>query len=137
MIYELEQSSQFPIEGTATFVERRDGKVEIQIKLSGTEGDIEHPAHLHYGDLSTPDAEVALLLQPILGATGESITITDKLNDESLLTYDRILTFDGHIKVHQDGGPNKSTILASGNIGSAYTKNSSGGRQKISTCKME
>lgn len=118
-VFELIQSSQFPISGTATFLERRDGFVEIRIELNGTEGNIEHPAHLHYGDVSNPDAEVAAVLEPVLGSTGQSITLVNKLSNENILTYQKLTDFDGHIKVHQDSGPNKNTILAAGNIGSA------------------
>ncbi len=135
--FDLEQSSQFPIEGIVTILERRDANVEIRIELTGTDGDIQHPTHLHFGDVSTPDAEIAQVLTPVDGQTGESITIFSTLNDESAITYTDLLTFDGHIKVHQDGGPNKSTILASGNIGSAFTKNASSGRQKVAVCKSE
>ncbi|QSE98959.1 hypothetical protein [Fulvivirga lutea] len=135
--YDLIQSSDFPIQGTATFRERRDSNIELLIELTGTEGEIEHPAHLHYGDVSTSDAEVAKLLLPVRGTSGKSVTIFNRLNDETLITYNDMLTFDGHIKVHLDGGANKSTILASGNIGSAYTKNPSTGRKDVSDCKME
>ena len=128
--FDLVQSSALPVGGTVTILERRDGQVEIRINVTGTEGDIQHPAHLHY-------AEVALLLTPVLGSTGESITITDQLNNEQLITYEDLLTFDGHIKVHQDNGPNKNVILASGNIGSAFTKSGNTGRQKIAVCKSE
>ncbi|MEQ8924491.1 MAG: hypothetical protein RLO81_01695 [Fulvivirga sp.] len=135
--YDLVQSSDFPVQGTATFRERRDSNIELFIQLSGTEGTIEHPAHLHYGDVSVADAEVAKLLLPVRGSSGKSVTIFNRLNDETLITYNDLLTFDGHIKVHLDGGANKSTILASGNIGSAFTKNPSVGRKEIAVCRME
>lgn len=135
--FELLQSSTFPINGTVTILERRDEQVEIRISITGTEGDTQHPAHLHFGDVSAPDAEVALLLTPVLGSTGESITLTNRLNNEQPITYEDLLTFDGHIKVHQDNGPNKNIILASGNIGSAFTKSGNTGRQKIAVCKSE
>lgn len=135
-IYALIQASDFPISGTVTVLERRDGHAEIHINLTGTEGDISHPAHLHYGDISTPNAEMAAQLTPVYGKTGESITILEMLNDETPITYDELINFEGHIKVHLDAGPNKSITLAAGDIGSA-AKSSSSGRRVIAVCKSE
>lgn len=134
--YTLVQGSDFPISGIATFLERRDGTTEIQILLTGTEGDISHPAHLHYGDYSIPDAEMAATLTPVFGKTGKSITILEALMDETPISYDELINFEGHIKVHLDGGPNKSTILAAGDIGIA-SKVSDSGRKSIAVCKSE
>lgn len=117
IIYTLQEGSQFPISGTITFRERISGELEATIALTGTEGDINHPAHLHYGSFDTPDAEVAVLLSPVYGETGESTTIFNKLNDETPFGFNDLKSFDGHIKVHQDGGQNKNVILAYGNIG--------------------
>lgn len=111
--------------------------VELRINLEGTEGAIQHPAHLHYGDISTPEAEVARLLTPVSGETGESTTEFNMLVDESSFSYEVIEQFDGHIKVHLDGDANKSTILASGNIGAAYLKSGNSSRKEIAVCKSE
>ena len=135
--FNLVQASDFPIDGTVSIADRADGQVEIIINIKGTEGSIQHPAHLHYGDVSNPDAEVALVLTPVLGSTGESITLVSALNNEQSITYEDLHTFNGHIKVHQDNGPNKNIILAAGNIGSAFTKNGNTGRQEIAVCKSE
>jgi hypothetical protein len=135
-VYNLVQASEFPISGTVTIKERRDRQVEILIQLRGTDGNIEHPTHLHYGNISTPDAEVALVLNPVLGTTGESITIFSALKDETPITYADLLEFDGHIKIHLDGGANKNTILAAGNIGPA-AKVITNGRVEIAVCKSE
>lgn len=134
--YAMVQASDFPISGTVTFLERKDNTTEIQIKLTGTEGDISHPTHLHFGDFSTPDAEMAAQLTPVYGKTGESITILESLIDETPITYNELIEFDGHIKVHLDAGPGKSTILAAGDIGSA-AKGSNSGRRAIAVCKSE
>ncbi|MEQ8475738.1 hypothetical protein [Fulvivirga sp.] len=134
--YALIQSADFPISGSATFYERNDGTTEIKVTLSGTEGDISHPVHFHYGNVSNPDAEIAIVLTPVFGKTGESITIVKTLMDETTLSYDDLVNFDGHIKIHLDDGPNKNTILAAGNIGSA-SKGKLTGRKDIAVCKSE
>ncbi|MTI21874.1 hypothetical protein E1176_12650 [Fulvivirga sp. RKSG066] len=134
--YVLEPGSEFPIAGTAVFKERTNGDLEVIIQLTGTDGAIEHPTHLHYGDISTPDAEMALALNPVKGETGQSITIFNQLIDETSFGYEELQAFDGHIKVHQDGGPNKQVILAYGNVGSS-AKSQNNGRVEIAVCKSE
>lgn len=119
--YELVRASEFPIYGTATFIERRDEMVEIRIQLDSLETDQLHPAHLHYGDVSMNEADVAKILNPVDGETGLSVTIFDALDDEVLITYQELINIEGHIKVHLDGGVNKSIILAQGNVGGLAT----------------
>lgn len=136
VIYSLEAGSQFPISGTATVKERTTGDLEFIIQLNGTDGDIEHPVHLHYGDVSTPDAEIAAMLNPVFGETGQSITVFNKLGDETPFSFEYLENFNGHIKVHQDSGPNKDVILAYGNIGIASSQ-STNGRISIAICKSE
>ncbi len=134
--YALIQSSDFPISGSATFFERKDGATEIQISLTGTDGEISHPVHFHYGDVSNPDAEIAIVLTPVFGKTGESVTIVNRLMDETSMTYDDFVAFNGHIKIHLDDGANQSVILAAGDTGSAL-KNRKLGRKDIAVCKSE
>lgn len=138
IVYDLNQGSEFPISGTATFRERISGELELVIALTGTDGDIEHPAHLHYGDISTPDAEVAVLLSPVNGNSGKSVTVFSHLDNETPFSFDDLLAFDGHIKVHQDGGPNKHVILAFGNVGRAAKAGSTtSGRVAVTVCKSK
>lgn len=136
VIYMLEAGSQFPISGTATVKERTSGDLEFIIQLNNTDGDIEHPVHLHYGDISTPDAEIAAMLNPVFGETGQSITVLNQLGDETAFTFEDLQSFNGHIKVHQDSGPNKDVILAYGNVGIATTQ-SVNGRISIAVCKSK
>jgi hypothetical protein len=137
-IYPLLSGSTYPINGTVTFKEKTDGSTLIQIALSGTEGDLKHPVHLHLGDLSTPDAAVAALLNPVIGKTGISETLLSKLSDESTITYHELVQYNACIKVHlSDAGPDKNIILAGGNIGIASTADATGGRNGMRVCKSE
>jgi len=135
--YDLYQASDFPISGTVTFKERTDKSVEILVSLSGTEGGVYHPVHLHSASISTPDAEIAVLLDDLYGKTGVSKSVITKLADESDFTFDQVANYYGSIKVHLSSfGEGKDVVLAGGNIGSAVQSNSTG-RVSIAICKSE
>ncbi|HYG17923.1 MAG TPA: hypothetical protein VD816_03300, partial [Ohtaekwangia sp.] len=77
--YALSPGSAYPIDGTVTFREKTDGSTLVVLQLNGTEGNLQHPAHLHAGDISTPDADIAALLNPVTGSTGRSETLLREL----------------------------------------------------------
>ncbi|MBL6449248.1 hypothetical protein JMN32_23260 [Fulvivirga sp. 29W222] len=136
--YNLLQGSDFPVYGTVTFKERKDLSLQAVVKLEGTEGDAVHPAHMHYGDISNPDAEMALPLNDLSAKTGESLTLITKLMDETPFGYDDMMTFGGSVKVHLAAtGDGKSVVLAGGNIGEDTKASSISGRVKIAVCKSE
>jgi hypothetical protein len=136
--YALLSGSTYPINGTVTFKEKKDGSTFIRIEVSGTEGEIQHPVHLHMGDISVAGADVIALLNPVLGKTGISETDLSMLSDESTITYQQLVQYNGCIKIHlSDSGPDKNIILAGGNIGVAITKDASAGRTEMQVCKSE
>lgn len=136
--YDLQAGSVYPVSGTITFKERRDGKTTAVVQLSGTDGDATHPVHLHLGDIATPDADVALLLNPVVGKTGKSETTFSMLADESTIQYDQLTALSACVKIHLgDAGDDRNIILAGGNIGMSFTKAKPSGRTGISVCKSE
>jgi hypothetical protein len=135
--YPLMAGSAYPISGTVTFKEKTDGAAVVTVELSGTDGDIQMPVHLHLGNTATPDAEVAALLTPVTGKTGLSETILTKLADETPITYQQLIALDACIKVHlAEAGPDKNIILAAGDIGKAV-KRANSGRLGVGVCKSE
>jgi hypothetical protein len=136
--YALQQASQYAITGTVTFKERKDGQVTGVISLSGISGDVKYPVHLHLGDIATPDANVALLMNPVQGSTGKSETTFGALSDESSIDYQKLVSLQACVKIHLgDVGSARNTVLAAGNIGSASTETVSGGRLGVAVCKSE
>ena len=134
--YALLQASDYNVNGTVTFKERLDGSALVDVELSGTEGSIEHPVHLHMGDITTPSADVAALLSPVEGSTGKSETILIRLADESPITYKELIALNACVKIHLSAtGENRDIILAGGNIGTAASNDVSTGRVGIATCK--
>ena len=136
--YALQQGSQFAISGTVVFKERKDGKISAIITLTGADGDASFPVHLHLGNISTPQADIALLMNPVSAKTGKSETIFDKFSDESTVDYQRLTQLNACIKIHLgDTGADRDVVLVAGNIGTANTQGPTGGRLGIAVCKSE
>lgn len=111
------ESTYYSGSGTVTFKERVDQGVTIDIAMDPTGSGGSHPAHLHYGTFDVPDAEMAAMLVPVDATTGTSSTTIYKLLDETEITFNDLMNFDGSVKVHLDDGPNKTVVLAATNIG--------------------
>ena len=106
------------------------------VELSGTDGVVKHPVHLHLGDLSINGSDVAALLNPVTGSTGRSETRIDKLTDETYISYTDLIKINACVKIHlSDTGTERNIILAAGNIGTAVSKNAAGGRVGVAVCK--
>jgi len=136
VVYSLQQGGVYVINGTVSLKEKKDGSSVVTISLNGTEGDIQLPVHLHLGDISAPDAEVAALLNPVLGSTGKSETHLKRLANEELISFKDLIALEASIKIHLgESGPDRNVILAAGNIGTAGS--TPNGRSGISVCRSE
>lgn len=134
-VYVLQSGSVYPVSGTATFREKKDGTTVVTVDLTGTEGNTQHPVHLHLGNISAPDADVAALLTSVTGTTGKSETTLAALADGTTITYSELIALGACLKIHlADSGPERDIILAAGNIGSSVGAKSSG---DIAICKSE
>ena len=137
MVYPLQQASDYSISGTVSVREKCDGSSIVTVSLTGTEGDIEHPVHLHLGNISEPGVDVVALLNPVLGSTGQSETLLKQLSDETHITYRQLIDLNACIKVHlAASGPDRDIVLAGGNIGVA-SSDIAGGRAGVGICKSE
>ncbi|MBL7864504.1 MAG: hypothetical protein JNK10_06495 [Cyclobacteriaceae bacterium] len=137
--YDLQAGSTYNVTGTVVFKERKNGTITAVISLNGTDGNAKHPVHLHLGDLSTQDAAVALLLNPVLAKTGKSETTFSALGDQSSITYKKLTELAACIKIHLgDTGAQRDIILAAGDIGVSFTNAHATSRLAgIATCKSE
>lgn len=137
-VYALFSGSTYLVSGTVTLQEKNDGSTLIRVELSGTEAGITHPVHLHPGDITLPDADIAALLNPVDGKTGISETHLKTLADEAVITYQELVKMNACIKVHLSStGAEKDIVLAAGNIGAAASNDLSNGRSGIGVCKSE
>lgn len=114
--YELGSVSDPAISGTATFAKRKSGAALVTIQLNGTVDGNTHPSHIHYNS-AAEGGGIAVDFKPIDGATGMSRTTIRKLNDETAVTYDDLLNFNGYVNVHLSS-TELGTLIAQGDIGS-------------------
>lgn len=136
-VYGLIQASQYPVSGTVTFKERKDGATTIIIQLEGTDGTTELPAHLHMGDVASNGAEVAALLNPVNAKTGKGETILSQLANETKVTYKDLMKLAAYVNIHASlTGPESNIVLVAGNIGSNGTASTSSARQ-IGVCSTK
>ncbi|MAN86567.1 MAG: hypothetical protein CL555_06820 [Algoriphagus sp.] len=120
--YSLFKASDFDFSGTATVRELIGGNLEMSIDLEGSRGDtsVSYPAHLHFGNINTPQATIAFMLKPVNAASLKSVTVLEQMTNGNRLLFNELLGFEGHIKVHLAAdGPDYNTILVAGNIGKA------------------
>ena len=134
--YALQKGSAYDISGVLTLKERKDRSTTLLVELSGTDGALKHPVHLHLGDLSINGTAVAALLNSVTGSTGRSETHIDKLADETPISYTDLIKINACVKIHlSDTGTERNIILAAGSIGSAVSKTVVGGRVGVAVCK--
>jgi hypothetical protein len=128
----------YDISGTVTFKEKKDGQAVIVVALSGTDGDVQLPVHLHLGNIGAPDADVYALLNPVLGKTGLSETLLARAGDETPMDYQKLIDLNACIKVHlAESGPGRDVVLAGGNIGAAFADDASARGAFFASCKSE
>jgi hypothetical protein len=136
--YALQPGSDYEVLGLVTFKERRDGSTTVVVSLTGTDGSEKLPVHLHLGDISQADVDVAALLSPVDSKTGKSETVLTRLADETKIAYSDLLQLEACMKIHlADTGPGRDVVLAAGNIGESFMKSLASGRTGIGLCKSE
>lgn len=113
--YALNSVSDHDISGEVTFHELSDGTTSVEIELTGTSSDQTYPAHIHFNSVAE-GGDIAVTLTSVDGNTGESTTIVTEADDESALSYDELIEFDGHVNVHLSPD-DLQTLVAAGDIG--------------------
>jgi hypothetical protein len=114
-VYNLGAVSDPAISGTVKFEKRENNETLVTIALNGTTAGGTHPAHIHANSLAQSGG-IAVDLSAVDGATGISKTNISKLNDNTTITYDQLLNFNGYAQVHLSS-TSLGTILANGDIG--------------------
>ena len=136
--YALQSASDWNIGGVVTIQEKKDGYSQVTVKFNAPSDEaLQHPVHLHFGDIATEKAEIAALLQPVVGKTGVSTSTLQQLADESFIPYKQLITLDACIKVHLSAsGAQQDVVLAACNIGTASKANPEG-RTVVARCKSK
>ncbi|MET7029141.1 hypothetical protein [Sediminicola luteus] len=113
--YDLGAQANADISGTAKFIENTDNSVTIELELQNTPAGGMHPAHIHF-NTAAEGGDIALTLGTVNGDTGKSSITVTALDDNSTITYDQLLNFDGYINVHLSTD-DLATLVAQGDIG--------------------
>ena len=113
--YLLNPVSDNSVSGTVTFERRSDNAVIITIQLNGTDAGGMHPAHIHANN-AAEGGSIVLDLNEVDGATGKSETIVAVFNDQTPLTYEGLIGYDGYVNVHMSSS-DLGTLVAQGDIG--------------------
>jgi hypothetical protein len=112
--YTLKVKDQIGVSGTVTFTETSSTVTTVTIKLTGASGN-SHPAHIHSG-AAVEGGGIVITLNPV-DSSGNSTTDITKRDDNTPISYDQLLAFDGYVNVHESS-TNLTTIIAQADIGS-------------------
>lgn len=113
--YALASVSNPNISGTATFIENVDNSTTVELRLTGTPAGGSHPAHIHF-NTAAESGGIAVTLGTVDGDTGFSTKTFSKLDNDTSVTFDDMLGFDGYINVHLSANE-LTTLVAQGDIG--------------------
>jgi hypothetical protein len=117
--YPLDTIGSFGVSGTALFQKRVNGNTLLTISLAGTIAGQSYPSSINLGSIeSVGGGPVKVLLNNVDGTTGKSYTNIKKLDDnQTLITYDNWLVYDGYINIYQNS-VSLANVICHGNIGS-------------------
>ncbi|MGB5943086.1 MAG: CHRD domain-containing protein [Leeuwenhoekiella sp.] len=116
--YDLDEKDVPGISGTATLEQRKDNTTLLTLDIMNTPAGGMHPAHIHMNS-AEEGGDIAITLATVVGDTGMSMTQIEMFDgdDETPVTYDELLEYDGYINVHLSADE-LGTIVAQGDIGS-------------------
>ncbi|MFI8379877.1 CHRD domain-containing protein [Leeuwenhoekiella sp. NPDC079379] len=114
--YMLKAKTDADIKGTATFSMRADSTSLIILDVENTIAGATHPAHIH-ANSAVETGAIVVSLQGVNGDTGLSMTNVAALNDETAVTYEDLLDFDGYINIHLGPDAQLATVVSQTDIG--------------------
>lgn len=115
--YNLDVQNASGVAGTALFQKRKNGKTLVTVSLTGTLAGGSHPAIIHIGSVATVGGGPAVkTLNPVDGATGKGYTNLVALDDQTAVTYDNMMVYDGYLAIHESTLL-MANVLCQGNIG--------------------
>jgi len=108
------------ISGSARFNKNSNFTLSIELNVSGITNNDLRSAFLFLDNAANDGGVVALTLDPVFGegTTGTSTTVFTALDDNTPISYEELLNFDGHIEVRSnDANINLSSADAVADIG--------------------
>jgi len=113
--YQLQSVTNPAILGKVTMTRNTNGLATVLVELNGTSTDV-HPVYIYYNSLDQ-GGPIAITLNAIDCECEFSSTVVSTLDNGKTISYEELLIFNGHIKVHKNSNE-LDTILLQGNIGS-------------------
>lgn len=113
--YTLGMVNDSGIDGRVTFAKRVSGSSLVTVDLNGASSTVNYPIYIYENDVATT-GPVAITLNNFTGTTGKSVTSVKKLNNNTLINYDQLTDYNGHISISTSAID--PTYVAQGNIGS-------------------
>jgi len=111
-IYQLRYVEDPSLLGKIIISQNSDGSSNVRMELNGTSTEV-HPTFIYYNSLSQ-GGPVAITLDPC-GCVVSNTHVT-KLDNGNPITFDELINFNGHLKVHRSENY-METILLQGEIG--------------------
>ncbi len=112
-VFQLRYTDDPSLLGKVIIKKNTNGSSTVTIELAGTSDEI-HPTYIYYNSLEE-GGPIAITLDPC--GCLESNTVVTKLDNGQPISYDQLINFDGHVKIHRSF-QHMETILLQGNIGS-------------------
>nr|AWJ66109.1 hypothetical protein [uncultured bacterium] len=111
-IYQLRYVEDPSLLGKVIISENPDNSINILMELNGTSSEV-HPTFIYYNNLAQ-GGPVAITLDPC-GCKVSNTRVT-KLDNGTKISFDELINFNGHLKVHRSE-IHMETILLQGEIG--------------------
>jgi hypothetical protein len=111
-IYQLRYVEDPSLLGKVIISENADGSSNIRMELNGTSTEV-HPTFIYYNNLAQ-GGPIAITLDPC-GCVVSNTRVT-KLDNGTSISFDELINFNGHLKVHRSEN-HMETILLQGEIG--------------------
>lgn len=113
-VYNLQVRDQLGITGTVTFTKKSATVTTITLKVNGASAK-NHPAHIHANSIAQ-GGPIVLSLNDV-DAAGNSVTDVTRLDDNTAITYEQLINYDGYVNVHESA-TELGIIVAQADIGS-------------------
>lgn len=98
--YEFWEKDYAGVTGTATISKNGDGSATVTLSLSGLPSGADmHPSHIHF-NTAAEGGGIAVTLNSVDNTTGMSTTKVSMLDDDTPITYNELIDYDGYINVH-------------------------------------
>ena len=103
-LYELMPTSDHNIDGHIKIRERFDGSTQLELVLENANPNETYLAYIHHSNALDGGA-VAITLTPVDGHSQTSVTEISNLDAGNAISYEELLEFDGHLKIHSAEDP--------------------------------